>query len=60
MLTIPNHADGSASVVLRGELVKVSEKEAGKSLAALLEEIAQLDLRVATLEKMLKKLLPNE
>ena len=53
MLVIPN-PDGSASVVLHGDLVKVSPHDMGKALAVLLEEIARLELRVIELEKARK------
>jgi hypothetical protein len=52
MLITP-HPDGSVSVPLRGSFVKVDPKEVGKALVDLLEEIAQLELRVVALEKKL-------
>lgn len=53
MLVISN-PDGSASVVLHGDLVKVSSHDTGKALTVLLEEIARLELRVNELEKARK------
>ncbi len=50
MLSIPK-PDGSASVVLHGDLVEVSPKDTGKALQILLEEIARLEVRVIVLEK---------
>lgn len=50
MLSIPK-PDGSASVVLHGDLAEVSPRDTGKALRTLLEEIARLEVRVIELEK---------
>ncbi len=50
MLSMPK-PDGSASVVLHGDLVEVSPHDTAKALRTLLEEVARLEVRVVELEK---------
>lgn len=50
MLISPN-ADGSASVTIQGDLIRVDPNDMPKALRTLLEVIAQLELRVIELEK---------
>jgi hypothetical protein len=51
MLSMPK-PDGTASVVLHGDLVEVSPKDTAEALRVLLEEIARLEARVIELEKV--------
>jgi hypothetical protein len=51
MKAIPNRADGSVSVTMHGDVVRVSERNIGAALTTLLDEIARLEERVDTLER---------
>jgi hypothetical protein len=47
--------DGGASVLMHGDVIKVSPHTVGPSLQCLLDEIAKLEERVAALEAEAKK-----
>lgn len=54
-MKIVSSTDGSATVTMHGEVIRVSPDRVGPSLQCLLDEIAKLEERVGALEAEAKK-----